>query len=660
MGIVKRRHPRIGVYVCHCGHNIASVVNVSEVREYAESLPNVVVARENKYTCSDLGQSSIAKDIKDYKLDRVVVASCSPRLHEIAFQEVLDSSGLNPYLFEMVNIREQCSWVHPDDPVKATEKAKDLVRAAVARSSLLEPIEKLKSDVTKSVLIVGGGIAGITAALYLARAGIKTFLLEREYSIGGHMAKLDKTYPTLDCSLCILSPKMVDVKKEPNIELLTNSEIVNIDGYVGNFKVKVKRKPRFVDAEKCIACGECSNVCPVKVPDEFNQGLSERKAIYIPFPQAVPNTYCIDKENCLHFKTGACKLCMKKCESKAINFEGKKEVIEFNVGSIIIASGFELFDARKKTEYCYGRYSNVITNLDFERILSADGPTKGKILKPSDQKAPGSVAIIQCVGSRDEKTNKYCSVTCCMTSLKHAMLIREKNPGTEVYVYYNDLRAGGKDLEEFYGRSRVHGITFVRGLPSTVEKEIDSEKLILRTEDMDLGRIFENRVDLVVLAAGMVPSPAISGLIQKLHLNVSPDGFIMEAHPKLRPVDANIAGVFLAGCAQFPKGIPEVVAQAGNAAMAAAEVVLKDEIPIEETTAFVEPDKCSGCGICVNVCPYDAIKLLDENIVEINEILCNGCGACSVACPSSAIQQRHFLDSQVKAQIEALLGASYG
>ncbi len=655
MGLVKKRHPRIGVYVCHCGQNISSVVNVSEVRKYAESLPNVVLARENRYTCSDLGQSSIAKDIKKHELERVVVASCSPRLHEIAFREVLDSSGLNPYLFEMVNIREQCSWVHSKDKEKATEKAKDLVRAAVARSTLLEPVEKIKKDVTKAVLVIGGGIAGITSALHLARAGIKTYLVEKEASIGGHMAQLDKTYPTLDCSLCILSPRMVDMKKEPNIELLSYSDVVNVEGYVGNFTARVRKNPRYVDAEKCIGCGICSDVCPVNVVDGFNQGMMHRKAIHIPFPQAVPNAYLIDKVNCLHFQTGACQLCAKKCDNNAIDFNQKEEFLDIEVGAMIIATGFQLFDAKRKKEYGYGRFSNVLTNLDFERILSADGPTGGKIKRQGDGKKPDSIAFIQCVGSRDENFNTYCSTICCMISLKHAIQVREKNPETEVYIYSNDIRTSGKDLEEFYKRGRERGVYFIRGLPSEIQEDPETGELILRSEDLNMGRILENRVEMVVLAAGVEPPPSVGRIMRKLHLNQSPDGFIMEAHPKLRPVDTNIAGVYIAGCAQFPKGIPETVAQAGGAAMASTEVVLKDEIPIEETTAFIDEEKCSGCGICVNVCPYEAIKLTDKGIVEINEILCKGCGSCAVACPSSVIQQTHFLDSQIKAQINAIL-----
>lgn len=655
MGMVKRKHPRIGVYVCHCGHNIGGVVDVEDVAGYAGSLPGVVIARDNRYTCSDLGQSTIAKDIRDYRLDRVVVASCSPRLHETAFREVLDASDLNPYLLEMVNIREQCSWVHPTQPEKATRKAKDLVRGAVARASLLEPIEKMKKEVVREAMVIGAGVAGIFSALYLARAGIKTYLIEKEPSIGGHMVMLDKTFPTLDCSLCILSPKMVDVKKDPNIELITNADVTDITGHVGNFKVTVRKNPRYVDEDKCVACGVCTEKCPTNVPNEFNQGFSKRKAIYIPFAQAVPNCYVIDKENCLYLNKGVCQLCMEACENNAIDFKQEAELVEISVGAMIIATGFQLYDAAEKKQYGYGRYDNVITNLDFERLISADGPTKGKIRRINDGKTPESVAFIQCVGSRDIKSNIYCSVICCMTTLKHAMLIREKYPDTDIFIYYSDMRTMGKDFEEFYRRVREMGVVFMRGLPGEIEQDPETGNLRIVSEDQDAGCLMENEVDMVVLAAGSVPSKSVDDIMQKLHLDYSRDGFIAEAHPKLRPADTNIDGVFIAGCAHFPNSIPEVVAQAGNAGIRVMDIINKDEILIEETTAFINPEKCTACGLCIQVCPYDAIEFTDGDKVEVVGIVCKGCGACVVACPSGAIQQKHFLDSQILAQIDGIL-----
>ena len=666
------KHPRIGVYVCQCGQNIAGVVDVEEVRAYAEGLPRVVVAREHKYTCSEQGQDIIAEDIKKYGLERVVVASCTPRMHEPVFQKVLESSGLSPYLFEMVNIREHCSWIHSNEPEKATEKAKDLVRGAVARASLLEPLEKSRADVNKSVMVLGAGIAGIFAALYLANSGIKTYLVERKSSIGGHMAMLDKTFPTLDCGLCILSPKMVEVSRHENIELITYADVLDIKGHVGDFRVKIRKNPWHVDKEKCVACGRCAEVCPVNTHiDTFNCGYQKRKAIYIRYPQAVPNSYLINPELCKYLGEGKCGACKKICDRNAINFDDKAEEIEIDVGTIIIATGYGLYDPsglskiskisenplQKKGEtqkqYGYRKYENVLTNLDFERMLNASGFTNGKIIRLSDEKVPKSVAFIQCVGSRSEKVVEYCSATCCMTSIKQAILIKEKHPGAEVYIYYVDIRTIGRQSEEFYKRAREMGINFIRGLPGEVIEDKNND-LIITAEDTLIGEIIEKKFDMVVLASAMRPSDGIPEIAEKLHVPVSPDGFLMEAHPKLRPAETNVEGVFVAGCAQFPKSISETVMQAGNAAARAMDIANREYIEIEGMVAAVDKDKCSGCGICVGVCPYDAIEIADGKAV-VEEILCKSCGACSAACFSGAIQQKHFADDQLSAQIEALL-----
>ncbi|MGC1120620.1 MAG: CoB--CoM heterodisulfide reductase iron-sulfur subunit A family protein [Candidatus Methanofastidiosia archaeon] len=654
---MSKSEPRIGVYVCHCGLNIGAVVDVAAVAEYAQTLPGVVVARESTHTCSDNGQRSIQEDIENHSLNRVVVASCSPRMHGDTFMKTCETAGLNPYLFEMANIREQCSWVHTDKE-QATEKAKDLVRMAVAKVQLLEPLEKQKSAVNKAALVIGGGVAGIFSALYLANAGIKTYIVEKKPSIGGHMAQLDKTFPTLDCSLCILSPRMADVGKHENIELITYADVEDVSGYAGNFHVTVKSNPRYVIKENCRLCGVCTEKCPVSLPDEFNVGLKKRKAVYIPFPQAVPNYYLIDADHCLHITKGGCMLCQKNCPNDAIDFDQTETVRELHVGAIIVATGFGLYDATQKKEYGYGRYPNVITNMDFERWVSADGPTHGKVVRPSDGKPLQRIGFIQCVGSRDEREGAgYCSRICCMATVKQASMLREKYPDAEIYVYYTDMRTPGKGFEEFYQKGREQGIVFIRGKPGEIEED-DNHNLIIVSEDTDSGLILRNTLDLVVLACGLRPPEGLEELAQMLHLSRSPDGFIMEAHPKLRPAETSIPGVLLTGCVQFPKDIPDTVAQSGGAAAMAAALLTKDEIELEPVRATVDEELCIGCGLCEDNCDYGAIevKRTEEGMkAQVIEVACQGCGVCAASCPQKAVTIRHFTDGQLLAQVAAAL-----
>jgi heterodisulfide reductase subunit A len=649
---------RIGVFVCHCGTNIAGTVDIEKVVEYASKLPNVVFATDYKYVCSDPGQGLIRNSIKDHQLNRIVVASCSPRMHESTFRKTVEAEGLNPYLLEMTNIREQCSWVHMHAPEKATKKAKALVASAVAKSRLLEPLVSMKFPVTQSVLVVGAGIAGIQSSLDLAEKGFKVYLVEKTPSIGGHMAQLDKTFPTLDCSACILTPKMVDVAQHPNITLLTYSEISSIEGFIGNFKVKVKRKARYINENTCTGCGTCAEKCPVKnIPNEFDLGLGKRPAVYVPFPQAVPLIFTIDKQNCLHFTKGICGVCAKFCPVNAVDFEQKDEEIEFEVGTIVVATGYDLFNSKLKLEYGYGTYKDVITNLEFERLVNASGPTGGKLVRPSDGKEPERIAFIQCVGSRDILTNKWCSRICCMASIKHAHQIKEKKPNSQVYVFYIDLRAFGKGYEEFFWRTQEEGVNFIRGKPAEIFKKPNSDKLTVMFEDTLMSQINEMDFDLVVLASGLVQREDAEQIQKLLKLSLSTDKFFLEAHPKLRPVETHIAGVYLCGCAQGPKDIPDTVAQASAAASQASIPLSKGEVTAEPTIAYVDKDLCCGCKICESVCAYSAIEVEEkdeEAKSKVNEALCVGCGSCAAACPSRAITMRGFTTDQIMSQLEAL------
>jgi len=648
--------PRIGVYVCHCGLNIAGSVDCEGVAKFASTLPHVVISQDNRYTCSDQGQEGIKKDIKEHKLNRVVVASCSPRLHEPTFRKACEDAGLNKYLFEMANIREHCSWVHLYDKASATEKAKDLVKMAVAKVALLEPAEEIEVPIERKTLIIGGGVAGIQAALDLADTGYKVFLVEKQPSIGGMMARIDKTFPTMDCSICILAPKMSDVGHHPNIELLANSEVAEVKGYIGNFHVKVLKKPRYVTKD-CSACGECAKVCPIVTPNEFDVGLASRHGIYSPFAQAVPATYLIDMNLCLN-KEGVvvCDKCMKACERNAIVFEMKPETVNLEVGTIIVATGADVFDPSTLPHYGYGRFANVITSLEFERLINAGGPSGGHLLRLSDMQIPKIVAFVQCVGSRSERNGRlYCSNVCCMNTIKDSILIKEHWPDTEIYVFYVDIRAYGKGFEDLYKRARKAGVRFIRGLPSEIKEDRRTRNLWLMGENTLQKELYKINVDMAILSVGLESRKDSEAVQRLLTLSRNQDGFFLEAHPKLRPVDAATGGVFFAGCAESPKDIKDSVTQASAAAARAGILMAKGKVTVEAITPIVYPEKCKACGLCTKVCPYNAISLNKElKRVSIIEAACGGCGTCAAECPFGALTQNHFTDEQILAQVDAL------
>ena len=649
--------PKIGVYVCHCGTNIAGTVDVEAVREYAEGLPGVTVARAYKYMCSDPGQELIKEDIRANGLERVVVASCSPTLHETTFRRATADGGINPYFFHMVNIREQDSWVHTDT-AEATAKAKDLVRAAVHRVRFHKPLERSRVPVNPAVMVVGGGIAGIHAALTMANGGRKVYLVEREPSIGGHMAQFDKTFPTLDCAACILTPKMTEVRANPNITLWTMAEVERVDGYVGNYRVTVRHKPRFIVEDACVGCLECIEACVYKVgktADAFNLGLSMRKPIYIPFPQAVPPLVVIDQDACIEFKSGRCKkTCVEVCADRnAIDFTQTETFDTVDVGSVILATGFKTFDPHRLPAYGYGVYPNVYTAMEIERLVNASGPTEGHVTL-RDGRTPQSVGILHCIGSRDVNTNEYCSRVCCMYSLKLAHLVKEKT-GAEIYNFYIDIRAPGKGMEEFYNRVAEEGVHFIRGKVADVYPEAGKTgRVILQAEDTLLGRVRKIPVDMVVLATGLEPQADAEDVRRTFNITCAGGGFFMERHPKLAPVSTFTDGVFLAGACQGPKDIPDTVAQAGAAAAEALALAGRGYVEMEPNTAYVVSEECSGCKTCIPLCPYTAISRVDGK-AEINPVLCKGCGTCVAACPSGSIRQNLFEDEEIYEEILGVL-----
>lgn len=656
---------RIGVFVCHCGINIARTVDVKRVAEEIKAVPGVEFSTDYKFMCSDPGQSLIKDAIKEHQLNRVIVAACSPRMHESTFRKATQEAGLNPYLCEMANIREHCSWVH-EDKDEATKKALHLIDSSLEKVSKNQALMDIKVSVTKKVLVIGAGIAGIQAALDIADGGIGVILVEREPSIGGKMAQLSETFPTLDCSQCCLTPKTVQVSQSENITLYTYAEIEDISGYVGNFEVKIRKKARFVKADLCTGCGECWNRCPVKrISSEFNVGLGQRTAIYNLFPQAVPNVPVIDRQNCRYFQKGKCKVCEKVCPRDAIDYTQKDETITEKVGAIIVATGYDLYSIDKKEdsdpykgygEYGYGKYQDVISGLQFERLCSAIGPTGGEVRRPSDGKVPREVVFIQCVGSRhNSKGIQYCSKICCMYTAKHTILYKHRVPEGQAYVFYMDIRSGGKNYDEFVRRAiEEEGALYLRGRVSRIFKKGD--KIVVKGADTLSGSQVKIEADMVVLATPIQSSHGSTEVARKLGISYNEHGFFTEAHIKLRPVETNTAGVFLAGACQGPKDIPDAIAQGSAAASKVLGLLSADELSQEPLVAEVDEEICSGCGLCVSICPYEA-RELDEfkRISRVTEVLCQGCGACAVSCPNGATQLRNFAKDQIMSMIDALM-----
>lgn len=657
---------KIGVFVCWCGSNIAATVDVNAVAENMKNEPGVVVSQDYQYMCSEGGQSLIRKAIKENGLTGIVVCACSPRMHEATFRKTAAAAGLNPYMVEIANIREQCSWIHKDRQ-EATEKAIILARTAVAKLNLNQPLTAGESSVVKRALVIGGGIAGIQSALDIAEAGYEVDIVEKNPTIGGRMAQLDKTFPTLDCAACILTPKMVDAAQSEKINLLTYSEIDSVSGFVGNFNVKIRKKARYVKADLCSGCGVCMEKCPSKkTKNEFNMGLNTRSAIYIPFAQAIPNVPVIDTEACLKFKTGKCGLCQKNCTAGAVDFTQKDEIVERQYGAIVVATGFKPISLEAFDEYAYSQSPDVVTSLEFERIMNAAGPTKGKLLRPSDNTHPHSIVFIQCVGSRNitgcGKT--YCSKVCCMYTAKHAMLIREKYPDVKVHVFYIDVRTPGKNFDEFYRRAAEdYQVDYIKGMVGKVAPH--DGKLLVQGSDLLANDQIVIKADMVVLATAIEPDPTARSIATMLTASMDTNDFFTEAHPKLRPVESPTAGVFLSGVCQGPKDIPETVAQASAAAAKAIGLLSKNKLLCNPCVSHSDEQLCNGCSSCEKVCPYGAITYLDKEfriagktevrrVAQVNEAVCQGCGACTVACTSGAMDLKGFSNKQIMAEVDSI------
>ena len=637
---------KIGVFVCHWGINIAGILDIPKIVEEIDKLDGVkAYAYLSMWT--EGGAGYIKEQIADVKLNRIVVAACSPKTHQPVFHAILTEAGLPPRYLEFVNIREHCSFVHQKEKEKATLKAIELIRAGIARARLLEDVPTKTVPVTPSALVVGGGIAGLSTAIDLGDAGYKVYLVEKETTIGGRMSQLDRTFPTDDCSIWILGPKMLESNRHPNIEILSYSEVVNVDGYIGNFKVKVNRKARFVDETKCTGCGSCTEVCPIYTSNYFDEHLSARKAIDIAFAQAVPAVSQLDRNTCVE-----CFACVDACEQQAIDFSQTDEIVELDVGTIVVATGWDLY---QEDDYGYGIYENVINQIQLERILAPNGPTYGHLKRPSDGKRPSKVLFINCVGSRDISKNAHCSVVCCNLSLKNSKLIQSEYPDSEIICVYIDVRCAGKDYEEYYRRSRDAGVVFVKGLVGKIEEDPLTKNLLVQFEPVGTDTIVKAEFHMVVLSPASLPSEGTEQISKVLNMERSPDGFLKEFHARLDPISTKVPGIFICGSAQGQKTIEAAVSQAKGAASSAGIPMGKGEYTMELIRATPSDERCAKCYMCIEVCPYSAISVNETGNLVVDLIKCRGCGSCAATCPSKAIELTYYRDLQYIALLDEFL-----
>jgi len=647
---------RIGVYICECGPNIKEAIDVNEIAEFAQGLENVVLTKPFHLLCSEEGKTLIGKDIKEYQLTNIVLAACSPKEHEITFRKVLRNAGLNPFMLQIANIREQCAWVIKDRAL-ATQKAKAMIAAAVKRVAYHEPLETKEIQCHSDVLVVGAGVAGISAALTLAQRNRKVYLVEKLPCIGGKVARYEKVFPSLECASCVLDPLLDEVLHNEHLELIAFSEVEEVLGFYGNFIVKVRKKARFVDSTTCIGCGACSEICPVKVKNEYNEGLDNRKAIYIPYPGALPHVAVIDGEHCLHLQGKECNACQDACPFGSIHYEDTDQIQELEVGAIVLATGFDVFDPKKVSQYGYGKIKNVYTSLEFERLLNSTGPTGGKILFKNGQ-PPKRIALIHCVGSRTKKYHEYCSGICCMYSLKFSHLIKEQLPDSSITEFYSDFCLPGRESQGFFNKlADTKGVHFVqvKNIDSIELSQKDST-ILMKYEDIH-GKIKGPSFDLVILSVALEAARDARELAEIFDISQDKDGFFLEEHTNVAPVSTSVGGIFIAGCAHGPKDIQGAVAEG----QAAAGRILSKLIPgekflLEPIIAEVDEDLCSGCKTCISLCPYKALTYdQKKKVVSVHEVLCRGCGICVATCPSAAIKARHFTDRQIVAEIKGLL-----
>jgi heterodisulfide reductase subunit A len=664
---------KVGVFLSDCGGQLSKVLDFEALISFVKNVSGVSLVERGSEFWRGQGLKTILKAVSDRKVDRIVVAESVPKIGEVAIAKAIGEAGLNPHLVEVIDIKDQCAWPHRDMPSEATEKAKAMILAAIEKAKLLEPIDKIEYPAVKSVLVIGGGIAGMQAAEDLADMGFRVYLVEREPFLGGLAAKAVRFFPTDDCAICIQSPETdlitithtsrkcvyrSGISEIPNITILTSSKVVKVEGVPGDYRAVVKREPRYVDEGKCVACDLCTSVCPVEVPDDYNARLKTRKAIYINTPVTYPPVYAIDAKAC---RFNECRKCVEVCPTKAIELDQKAELLTINVGSIIVATGFKEYDPSVIKEYRYGEHPDIITHLELARMVDGLGPTRGAVIKPSDGRPAKRIVLVQCVGSRDRRWKPYCSSICCMISLKHATLIKSAYPDTEIYICYIDVRTTGREHEYYYEKARDMGIKFVKGRPTEILRDPVTNTLVVDVEDELLRRLLELEADLVVLAPAMVPADGAEELAKLLGLELDQDGFFKEYNAKLRPTETKRRGIFICGGATFPKDAPTASLQAHSAAVKAAKFLMNGKIIKDQKTAVVNEDYCGDCEFCPVACPYDAITIVQKGerfVAQVSDILCEGCGVCVGMCPVGAIELRHMRQSQISAQIRALLSVN--
>jgi heterodisulfide reductase subunit A len=665
---------KIGVFLSDCGKQLSEILDFNALSTYAKKASGVTQVAKGSEFWRGRGLKTITDAVKEGKINRVVVAESLPKLSEVNIVQAVEEAGLNPYLVEVIDLKDHCAWPHHDAPSEATEKAKAMLLAAIERVKLLEPLEKLEFPALKSVLVIGGGIAGMQAAEDLSDLGFEVHLVEREPFLGGLAARAGRFFPTDDCAICIQSPAS-DVKtithtsrkcvyrsgfsEIPNLNILANSKVVAVEGIPGNYKVTIERKPRYVNEQKCVACDLCTTVCPVEVPDEYNAKLKTRKAIYMNIPNVHPPVYVIDESAC---KFTDCAKCVEVCPTKAVELDQKAERLTLNVGGIVVATGFQEYNVDVIKEYHHGEFPDVITNLELARMIDGFGPTGGTIIRPSTKKPAKRIVMIQCAGSRDRRWNPWCSSICCMISLKHAMLIKSADPEADVTICYIDIRTTGREHEYYYERARDMGIKFIKGRPTEIAHDPEDNMLIVDVEDQISRKFLELEADLVVLASAMVPTEGTKELVQMLGIELDQDGFFKEYNAKLRPTETKLRGVFLCGGATFPKDAPTSSLHAHSAAMKTAKFLSSGKIVKYQRTAIVNEDYCGDCEFCPVTCPFGAISLEpkgeDHFVAKVSDLKCEGCGICVGTCPVNAIELRHSRPNQMSAQMKALMSVN--